>query len=250
MWWHALARGSANLSAPLRRTLQPSVSTSIFPLRFSRCVINSPITSFFSTQHDGDASRETLEQATTWEGLNYFIDDPAASPAGRAWRTLELRRKSFDDLHKLWFVLVRERNMLHSQKLVAKRNGIEMPDFNRIKKVGHSMNRIRRVLNERRLIQQYNERVLNGNTPTETGGAEEDILPEASATLTYQDELRMRMEIHGEEKHLARRKAQRRKHAFRKGKRGYGLFGGTDRKSRQKKRMAKKYSRENMFSDS
>jgi hypothetical protein len=46
-----------------------------------------------------------------------------------------LRQKSFEDLHKLWFLLLKERNVLASQKEEARRFQVPFPNYDRVDKV-------------------------------------------------------------------------------------------------------------------
>jgi len=76
--------------------------------------------------------------------------------SGRSWSAPELRRKSFKDLHTLWYVLLRERNLLATQKEEARRLGIasvgQQTDIPwKVRQCKKSMARIKYVINERRL---------------------------------------------------------------------------------------------------
>lgn len=82
---------------------------------------------------------------------------------GRAWTVPDLRRKSFDDLHKLWFVLYKERNLLLSEREKTRRNQrpVLKPEENRYTKVKRSMAGIKIVLNERKRIEGMIEKEGN-----------------------------------------------------------------------------------------
>ncbi|KAG6890642.1 hypothetical protein C0995_006618 [Termitomyces sp. Mi166 len=86
-----------------------------------------------------------------------IIEDPQSrqKQTGRSWKASELRLKSFRDLHTLWYILLRERNLLASQKEEARRMGIsDVPlqvSSTRVHHTRKSMARIKAVLNERRL---------------------------------------------------------------------------------------------------
>ena len=56
--------------------------------------------------------------------------------AGRPWRVDELRIKSNSDLHKLWYVLLKERNMLLTMQHEYERQSELFPNPERIEKVG------------------------------------------------------------------------------------------------------------------
>ncbi|XP_051135842.1 uncharacterized protein LOC127254657 [Andrographis paniculata] len=68
---------------------------------------------------------------------------------GRSWKASELRLKSWDDLHKLWYVLLKEKNMLMTQRQMLQAQNLRFPNPERLPKVRKSMCRIKHVLTER-----------------------------------------------------------------------------------------------------
>lgn len=83
-----------------------------------------------------------------------FFDDPknygeTKIRCGRSWRTDELRLKSNSDLHKLWFILYKERNMLYTMQEACKEEKELFPSPERIDKVEESMANLEEVVRER-----------------------------------------------------------------------------------------------------
>lgn len=59
--------------------------------------------------------------------------------------------KSYDDLHKLWYVLLKEKNLLLTEKCDCKSRNVVMPHPERLHKVKLSMKRLKGVLAERKV---------------------------------------------------------------------------------------------------
>jgi len=83
-----------------------------------------------------------------------FFDDPKNWGAheiktGRSWKLEELRIKSNADLHKLWFVLLKERNMLKTMEHACKEESEMFPSPERIDKIEESMENLEKVVKER-----------------------------------------------------------------------------------------------------
>ena len=70
---------------------------------------------------------------------------------GRAWKSSELRLKSFDDLHKLWYVLLKEKNALLTEFYDCQARNVSMPHPERLDKVKLPMKRLKGVLTERKM---------------------------------------------------------------------------------------------------
>ncbi|NXU75117.1 RM47 protein, partial [Oreotrochilus melanogaster] len=85
---------------------------------------------------------------------------------GDAWNIKHLRGKSSEDLHKLWYVLLKEKNMLLTLQQESKRQLRPMPSPERLEKVEKSMKNIDLVVREReialRLLQTGHEKPVPG----------------------------------------------------------------------------------------
>ncbi|KAF8158155.1 mitochondrial 39-S ribosomal protein L47 (MRP-L47)-domain-containing protein [Crassisporium funariophilum] len=107
---------------------------------------------------------------------------------GRAWRAAELRNKSFKDLHTLWYVGLREKNLLASQKEEVRRMGVTnssmQVSIDKVRNCRKTMGRIKAVLNERRLA--YLGAVEIAETERVAALGEIGFGPEDEEVLKYQ----------------------------------------------------------------
>lgn len=93
--------------------------------------------------------------------------------SGRSWTADELRLKSNTDLHKLWYVLLKERNMLLTMEEDAKNEVRLFPSPERLDKVLDSMDNLETVVRERNRAYHMLETGVNGERP---GKEEKNIL--------------------------------------------------------------------------
>ncbi|KAF4315509.1 hypothetical protein JM18_009722 [Phytophthora kernoviae] len=82
---------------------------------------------------------------------------------GGDWKAWMLREKSTEDLHKLWFVLLKERNVLMTELQQCRAKNMTMPNASRRTKVKKSMARIKLVLHERSQIYKANQAKKNSD---------------------------------------------------------------------------------------
>ncbi|XP_044056009.1 39S ribosomal protein L47, mitochondrial [Siniperca chuatsi] len=112
-----------------------------------------------------------LHTTISRRGLEEFFDLPenwgeANVKSAAPWTAKQLRTKSNEDLHKLWYVLLKEKNMLRTLEQEARRQRVQMPSPERLRKVDRSMIRLETVVKERetalRLLQTGQEKARPG----------------------------------------------------------------------------------------
>jgi large subunit ribosomal protein L47 len=86
------------------------------------------------------ASQRWFSSTTSKHNLMEFFDDKKnwteeKIKHGRPWRIEELRIKSNGDLHRLWYVLHKERNMLLTMENIYQDEFVTFPNPERIAKV-------------------------------------------------------------------------------------------------------------------
>ncbi|XP_050315181.1 39S ribosomal protein L47, mitochondrial-like [Anthonomus grandis grandis] len=85
--------------------------------------------------------------------------------SGRSWTKDEMRLKSNSDLHKLWYVLLKEKNMLLTMEEECKDQTMLFPSPERIDKVEESMENLEEVIRERNRAYHELETGENGERP-------------------------------------------------------------------------------------
>ena len=118
-----------------------------------------------------------------------YEEDPELPPPGRRWRHAEIRLKSDEDLQKLWVVLLREKNMLHTARHWHSKRKTEMPHPDRLRRVRRSMAAIKRVLWEREREMQFARAARRaerrGLPPPEAVAAEAPAAPPKPARSAF-----------------------------------------------------------------
>ena len=82
----------------------------------------------------------------------YTEDNKETNLPGRAWKAEELRLKNHSDLHKLWYVLLIEKNKLKSDHILSIQMGQFFGGYDSLKKVNLSMARLLTIVNERKKL--------------------------------------------------------------------------------------------------
>lgn len=122
------------------------------------------------------------------KAIEQFLDVGSSAGArrtGRAWRTSELRLKSFNDLHSLWHILIKERNVLLTEKGWCKTNGRYWTNgSSNMTKVRVSMARVKTVLGERGRAARQRQLEINAAMASAGSNNDQEVIQSADESAT------------------------------------------------------------------
>lgn len=145
----SFAKNALKISTVLNSHFQNAFKVSV--VTFNRKYIH--------TTNQLDDLMEFFDSKKNWAETNIRV--------GRGWKLDELRIKSNTDLHKLWYILLKERNMLYTMQLECEKQVKLFPNPERIDKVEESMNNIETVVRERNVAYYKLETGETGERPVE-----------------------------------------------------------------------------------
>ncbi|KAH8295153.1 hypothetical protein KR018_008007, partial [Drosophila ironensis] len=123
-----------------------------------------------AAMHTPHASQMHTSPMRADKALMEFFDDKKhwsenEVKVGRAWRLDELRIRSNKELHQLWYVLLKERNMLFTMEHECNEQMEIFPNPERIDKVKISMDNLQTVVRERNKAYHLLETGESGERP-------------------------------------------------------------------------------------
>ncbi|KAK4537646.1 hypothetical protein CDCA_CDCA13G3671 [Cyanidium caldarium] len=151
----------------------------------------SPLAAIISSRPTGSARFPSMRRAFSGESdppsktlLHSFAVSTFGGPAAaveavgkglrpstnaRPWKASELREKSFDDLQRLWVVMLRARNALHSERDFCRSNNVHWAGSSDLWKLKKSMARLKTVVGERTRARAHARaaRKMAATTPAE-----------------------------------------------------------------------------------
>ncbi|GAA5993252.1 hypothetical protein JCM10908_004533 [Rhodotorula pacifica] len=163
-----LLRSLSLTSSPSSSSSSRSFSSTPLPLARSTAYRPKRIPTYYGQhtsvhpQPDAHArpTRETTDTSAhpLWrffhEQQSLEVPDKRKDNSSRSYTAPELRLKSFTELHQLWYVLLRERNVLLTQREEARRLRVDLSGYtavpDKLRLCQKSMARIKQVLSERR----------------------------------------------------------------------------------------------------
>ncbi|KAA8540849.1 hypothetical protein F0562_024812 [Nyssa sinensis] len=146
---------SVSISRDSRHHRIISYLSNLFTIMFLTRVLGRTLFAAAKSETSAAAAAAASTTRTGHNPLEEFFeadrspDEEKPVVYGRSWKASELRLKSWDDLNKLWYVLLKEKNMLMTQRQMLHAQNLRFPNPERIPKVRKSMCRIKHVLTER-----------------------------------------------------------------------------------------------------